>query len=83
MCVERCCQCFAIVCEAWAVARATPGATPLRSRCTAPMLLPLELVDSFIGKRVYVVTKQDKELEATLTGVDAYVNLVLKDVWEL
>jgi U6 snRNA-associated Sm-like protein LSm5 len=45
-------------------------------------LLPSELIDRCVGARIWVVMKGDKELEGTLRGFDAYVNMVLSDVEE-
>jgi U6 snRNA-associated Sm-like protein LSm5 len=45
-------------------------------------LLPSELIDRCVGARIWVVMKGDKELEGTLRGFDAYVNMVLSEVEE-
>jgi len=43
-------------------------------------LLPLEVLDKFIGNRVCVLMKGDKEFFGTIRGFDEYVNLVLDNV---
>ena len=45
-------------------------------------LLPLELVDKYIGSRIHIVMKSDKEIIGTLLGFDDFVNMVLEDVTE-
>ena len=37
----------------------------------------LELVDKFIGSRIWVIMKGDKELVGTLMGFDDYVSILL------
>ena len=44
--------------------------------------LPLAMIDSCIGSRLWVIMKGDKELVGTLRGFDDYVNMVLEDVIE-
>ena len=44
--------------------------------------LPLAMIDSCIGGRLWVIMKGDKELVGTLRGFDDYVNMVLEDVIE-
>ncbi|KAG0323749.1 RNA-binding protein lsm5 [Podila horticola] len=45
--------------------------------------LPLELIDSCIGSKIWVVMKSEKEFTGTLKYFDDYVNMVLEDVTEL
>ena len=45
-------------------------------------VLPSELIDGAVGKSVWVLTKQQRELVGTLQGFDVYVNMVLADVTE-
>ena len=45
-------------------------------------LLPLELVDTATGSRLWVVMRDRKEFVGTLRGFDDYVNVVLDDVTE-
>ncbi|KAG0229633.1 RNA-binding protein lsm5 [Mortierella sp. GBA43] len=45
--------------------------------------LPLELIDSCIGSKIWVVMKSEKEFVGTLKYFDDYVNMVLEDVTEL
>ncbi|KAF9351935.1 MAG: U6 snRNA-associated Sm-like protein LSm5 [Benniella sp.] len=44
--------------------------------------LPLELIDTCIGSRIWVIMKSDKEFVGTLKYFDDYVNMVLEDVTE-
>ncbi|KAF9131226.1 RNA-binding protein lsm5 [Mortierella sp. 14UC] len=44
--------------------------------------LPLELIDSCIGSKIWVVMKSEKEFTGTLKYFDDYVNMVLEDVTE-
>jgi len=46
-------------------------------------VLPLEVIDKFIGSRVWVIMKGDKEFCGDLRGFDEYQNMVLDDVKEL
>ncbi|GBG29469.1 U6 snRNA-associated Sm-like protein LSm5 [Hondaea fermentalgiana] len=48
----------------------------------AAQLLPLELIDRSVGKKIWVIMKGDKELVGTLKGIDEFVNMVLEDVTE-
>lgn len=43
----------------------------------------LELIDSCIGSKIWVVMKSEKEFTGTLKYFDDYVNMVLEDVTEL
>ncbi|KAI3404549.1 hypothetical protein KGF56_002648 [Candida oxycetoniae] len=43
-------------------------------------VLPLEIIDRSIGKKVRVLMTSDKEFYGTLIGFDDYVNMVLEDV---
>ncbi|KAF5118206.1 hypothetical protein DV454_000687 [Geotrichum candidum] len=45
-------------------------------------LLPLELVDTCIGSKIWVIMKDDLEFSGTLVGFDDFVNMVLEDVTE-
>ena len=45
-------------------------------------VLPLETIDNCVGKQVWVIMKNEKEIVGTLRGFDDYVNLVLDDVTE-
>ncbi|CAO3573733.1 unnamed protein product [Mortierella alpina] len=42
----------------------------------------LELIDSCIGSKIWVVMKSEKEFTGTLKYFDDYVNMVLEDVTE-
>lgn len=48
-----------------------------------PPILPLEIIDQSIGKKVTVLLTTDKEFVGTLAGFDDFVNVVLEDVTEL
>ncbi|KAF9897526.1 RNA-binding protein lsm5 [Lobosporangium transversale] len=57
------------------------------SATTAPAVasihqLPLELIDSCIGSKIWVIMKSEKEFTGTLKLFDDYVNMVLEDVTE-
>lgn len=43
-------------------------------------VLPLEVIDRSIGKKVRILMTSDKEFRGTLIGFDDYVNMVLEDV---
>ncbi|KAI5954272.1 hypothetical protein KGF54_002047 [Candida jiufengensis] len=43
-------------------------------------VLPLEVIDRSIGKKLRVLMTSDKEFYGTLIGFDDYVNMVLEDV---
>lgn len=43
-------------------------------------VLPLEIIDRSIGKKVRVLMTSDKEFYGKLIGFDDYVNMVLEDV---
>jgi len=45
-------------------------------------LLPSELLDRCVGARLWVLLKGDREVEGTLRGFDAFVNMVLDDAVE-
>ncbi|KAI7829507.1 LSM domain-containing protein, partial [Gamsiella multidivaricata] len=42
----------------------------------------IELIDSCIGSKIWVVMKSEKEFTGTLKYFDDYVNMVLEDVTE-
>ncbi|KAH8120307.1 Sm-like ribonucleoprotein [Phellopilus nigrolimitatus] len=48
----------------------------------ASQVLPLELIDTCIGSRIWVIMKGDREFTGTLLGFDDFVNMVLDDVTE-
>ncbi|KAG5418235.1 hypothetical protein I9W82_003763 [Candida metapsilosis] len=43
-------------------------------------VLPLEVIDRSIGKKVRILMTSDKEFHGTLIGFDDFVNMVLEDV---
>ncbi|KAI5957045.1 hypothetical protein CANMA_004458 [Candida margitis] len=43
-------------------------------------VLPLEVIDRSIGKKIRILMTSDKEFRGTLIGFDDYVNMVLEDV---
>ena len=45
-------------------------------------MLPLEVVDKCIGRKLWVVMKGDKEFYGTLQGFDDYLNMIMNDVSE-
>ena len=47
------------------------------------LLLPLEVLDKSIGKKIEVLMNSDKEFHGTLVGFDDFVNIVLEDVQEV
>ena len=40
------------------------------------------MIDRAVGSKVWVVMKNNKEVEGTLVGLDEFVNLVMEDVVE-
>ena len=54
--------------------------TPTTS--TVENVLPLDTIESCVGKKVWVIMKNKKELVGTLKGYDDYVNMVMEDVIE-
>ncbi|KAK1860160.1 hypothetical protein I4F81_002749 [Pyropia yezoensis] len=48
----------------------------------ADRLLPLELIDTCIGRRLWVIMRGDVEFVGVLRGFDEFVNMVLDDVTE-
>ncbi|KAI3633225.1 hypothetical protein MIR68_008763 [Amoeboaphelidium protococcarum] len=46
------------------------------------IVLPLELMDKSIGKRLWIVLKDQSEIIGNLVGFDEFVNIVLSDVQE-
>ena len=45
-------------------------------------ILPLELIDKAIGKKIWILMRGKTELVGILRGFDDYVNLVLDDAVE-
>lgn len=43
-----------------------------------PCYLPLALVDKCIGNRMWIIMKNDKELDGILCGFDDYMNMASK-----
>ncbi|CAK9436743.1 uncharacterized protein LODBEIA_P12650 [Lodderomyces beijingensis] len=43
-------------------------------------ILPLEVIDRSVGKKIRVLMTDDKEFYGTLVGFDDYVNMVLTEV---
>ena len=54
--------------------------TPTTS--TVENVLPLDTIESCVGKKVWVIMKNKKELVGTLKGYDDYVNMVMEDAVE-
>lgn len=48
----------------------------------ATTILPLEVIDRAIGKKITVLMTNDKEFSGTLIGFDDFVNMVMVDVEE-
>lgn len=46
-------------------------------------VLPLEIIDKSIGKKIHVLMTDQKEFIGTLIGFDDFVNMVLQDVTEV
>lgn len=44
--------------------------------------MELELVDTCIGSKIWVIMKDEHEFSGTLVGFDDFVNMVLEDVTE-
>ena len=75
-----------------ASAEATPAAPqllPLGMFCRAIprqmlfwLTMELELVDTCIGSKIWVIMKDEHEFSGTLVGFDDFVNMVLEDVTE-
>ncbi|CAI5757510.1 unnamed protein product [Candida verbasci] len=49
---------------------------------TIQQILPLEIIDRSVGKKVKVLMTSNKEFYGKLIGFDDYVNMVLEDVTE-
>ena len=49
---------------------------------TVENVLPLDTIEKCVGKKVWVIMKNKKELVGTLKGYDDYVNMVMEDVTE-
>ena len=47
---------------------------------TVENVLPLDTIEKCVGKKVWVIMKNKKELVGTLKGYDDYVNMVMEDV---
>jgi len=45
-------------------------------------ILPLEVVDKCIGRKLWICMKGDKEFYGTLRGFDEFLNMVMDDVKE-
>ena len=45
-------------------------------------ILPLEVVDKCIGRRMWIIMKSEKEFYGVLQGFDEYMNLVMHDCKE-
>ena len=45
-------------------------------------ILPLEVVDKCIGRKLWICMKGDKEFYGTLRGFDEFLNMLLEDVKE-
>lgn len=56
---------------------------PQDTKDAVSTVLPLEVIDKSIGKKVKVLLTTDKEFEGTLAGFDDFVNVVLQDVREI
>ncbi|CAD1812543.1 LSM domain family protein [Candida parapsilosis] len=50
------------------------------SDAISQQVLPLEVIDRSIGKKVRILMTSDKEFRGTLIGFDDFVNMVLEDV---
>lgn len=46
------------------------------------MILPLQVIEECIGKRIRIIMTTNREFEGKLMGMDEYVNLILADVKE-
>ncbi|ODV77160.1 LSM-domain-containing protein [Suhomyces tanzawaensis NRRL Y-17324] len=56
---------------------------PPMSEASEPQtILPLEVIDKSVGKKIRVLLTNDKEFTGTLIGFDDFVNMVLEDVVE-
>ena len=45
-------------------------------------ILPLEVIDKCIGRKLWICMKGDKEFYGTLRGFDEFLNMLLDDVKE-
>ena len=45
-------------------------------------ILPLEVIDKCIGRKLWIIMKNEKEFYGTLRGFDEYLNMILDDVKE-
>ncbi len=46
------------------------------------MTMPLKMLESFLGKRISLLLKDNRVLEGKLIGYDDYMNMVLEDTVE-
>lgn len=46
-------------------------------------VLPLEIIDKSVGKKIQVLMTNEKEFIGTLIGFDDFVNMVLENVVEV
>ena len=47
-----------------------------------PMVMPLNVLEKSINKRVQLLLKDNRQLEGKLVGYDDYMNMVLEDTEE-
>ena len=45
-------------------------------------ILPLEVMDKCIGRKMWVIMKEDKEFYGTLLGFDEFMNMHMEDIKE-
>jgi len=45
-------------------------------------ILPLEVMDKCIGRKMWIIMKEDKEFYGTLIGFDEFLNMNLEDCKE-
>jgi len=52
------------------------------TRGNAPMVMPLNVLEKSINKRITLLLKDNRQLEGKLVGYDDYMNMVLEDTEE-
>lgn len=62
--------------------RKTVLRTPAMTTAADSRILPFDLVEECMGKRIWILLRGHQEFTGTLAGFDDYVNLVLEDVTE-
>ena len=59
---------------------ASPPILPVRGQ--PPMVMPLNVLEKSVNKRIHLLLKDNRQLEGKLVGYDDYMNMVLEDTEE-